>query len=796
MSSPAPARQESVTDPTALPPPGLYAVSVRSLCEFTAKRGDLDRRFTPSATALEGLRTQQLVQRRRGPDYEAEITLARAVGPLWLRGRADGYDPHRGTLEEIKTLRGPPQEVPENRQHLHWAQLQCYGALFCAERGLDQVTLALVYYDLAAQAETELVQVYGADELTALLDERCAAFAAWAAQEQAHRAARDDALRTLAFPRPPMRDGQHRLARQVYRAALSGRTLLAQAPTGIGKTLGTLYPALRALPEARLDKLAFLTPKGTGVTLAQEALGDLREAHPGPLPLRVLTLVPKHVACEHPDKACHGDACPLARGFFDRLPAARADAAATAWLDETAQRQVARRHGVCPYYLGQEMVRWADVLVGDVHHFADPHGVLWGLSQALDWRWMVLVDEAHNLVERARQMYGGELHAAELDRFARSAPATVAGNLRRLADATAEVIAEAAGGHTVLEQAPTAWRDALQTAVAELGEHFQQQPLATGPLLTFHFTLRRFFDLLTDLGEPLATHALLDINPDGAGGHLALRNVAPAPYLRPRWAALKGAVLFSATLTPPEHTQRLLGLPPDTAWLDVPPAFPPEHLTVRVAQTVSTRWRHREASRTRLARVMAQQFDTHPGNYLAFFSSFDYLQAVAGTLAAQRGDIPQWQQQPTMDGSARQQFLARFVPGGRGIGFAVLGGVFAEGVDLPGSRLIGAFIATLGLPPVSPVQQALRDRLKQWLAAAEAGSSESPDVDPDLVPALHRVVQAAGRVLRTPTDRGWLWLLDDRYRQPDVVALLPPAWGLQARDLDPPHGDAAHYARG
>ncbi len=760
-----------------------YTVAVRALCDFTAKQGDLDRRFTPSATALEGLQGQQAVARARGPGYETEIALEGRWGRLRVRGRADGYDPRRQCLEEVKTIRGHPDELPANRRRLHWAQLQTYGALLCRQRGLDQLTLALVYYDVASQGEVVLRQVYGSDELQALFDDRCAAFAAWAQQEARHRAARDAALAQLAFPLPQFRPGQRALAEAVYRAATGRRCLLAQAPTGIGKTLGTLFPLLRAMPGQGIDKIAFLTCKGTGRITALDTLARLRQASPGQT-WRVLAMVPKRQGCEHPDRACHPEACPLARGFYDRLPAARAEAVALGWLDAEAQRRVALAHGICPYHLGQELLRWADVLVGDVHHYFDPGGQLFGLMQALDWRLAVLVDEAHNLAERARAMHGAELGSADLQAAAQQAPPALAGALGALQQALAGLAGPANAakpGYTLLDPAAEAFdagfKPALQAAAAALSDHSHRQPLATGALPALHFALQRWLRLLDKLGE----HSLLDLQapgpPAGEGAppaaaplRLSLRNVLPAPFLRPRWQALHSATLFSATLAPPGHARQVLGLADDSGWIDLPPAFPPEHLQVRVAHGLSTRYPDRDRSLLRLVDRVAQQFDQHPGNYLAFFSSFDYLDKAAAALALRRPDIPQWRQDRAMGSEARQAFLARFEPQGRGLGFAVLGGVFAEGVDLPGPLLIGAFIATLGLPPVSPVQTAVQARLAQLLGTDGAGA--------DLVPAMQRVVQAAGRVLRTPQDRGWLWLLDDRYAQPRVRDLLPPSWGL------------------
>jgi DNA excision repair protein ERCC-2 len=662
-----------------------YTVSVRELCEFTAKRGDLDRRFTPSATALEGLMGQSTVAQRRGQDYETEIALETTCGPLRVRGRADGYDPRRRCLEEIKTIRGHPDEIPENRRQLHWAQLQTYGALFCRARSLSEIALALVYFDVASQSEVELRQVFGADELEEVLTKRCEAFLAWARQEAGHREARDLALKKLAFPEQTFRAGQRDLAEAVYRTAANGRCLLAQAPTGIGKTVGTLFPVLRAMPLHGIDKVAYLTCKGTGRLTAMEALGELRSGTAGQS-LRVLTMVPKDEGCERPDKACHGDSCPLASGFYDRLPAARQEAVALGWLDAATQRRVALRHGICPYYLGQELVRWADVLVGDVNHLFDSNGLLWGLMQALDWKLAVLVDEAHNLVERARRMYSAELRIGQIRAAAHTAPGTVRGALDALVQATEVLVVDTAAPYEVLDAAPDNFVQMLQAAAAALSEHFNQHPLNVGPLLDFHFELQRFLKLV----EALSDHSLFDVQTflgtrsgievegeaaqEVSDAALCVRNVAPACFLRQRFKALHSVTLFSATLSPPEYAIQLLGLPENTAWIDVPPAFAAEHLTVRVADGISTRFADRDRSLQRLVDVIAGQFDEHPGNYLAFFSSFDYLEKAASLLGTLRPDIPQWRQERRMGAGARADFLARFIPDGQGIGFAVLGG--------------------------------------------------------------------------------------------------------------------------
>lgn len=774
-----------------------YTVSVRSLCEFTAKRGSLDRRFTPSATALEGQAMQLAVLARRSPGYEIELPLEAVHGHLRVRGRADGYEADVNRLEEIKTIRGPVDLIPDNRRALHWAQLETYGALIAADRGLAELELALVYVDADTQNETVLRDKFTATALQAAFEARCAQFEAWAAQEAAHRSARDASLSALPFPLGELRPGQRLLAEAVYRVAANGRHLLAQAPTGIGKTLGTLYPLLRAMPGQRLDKIGYMTCKGTGRITALEALHALREAAPTKAAsdgaprgaLRVLTLVAKEQACEHPTKACHGDACPLAHGFYDALPAARAEAVQAGWLDAPTQRRIALRHGVCPYYLGQELLRWADVVVGDVHHAFDPHGQLYGLAQAQGWKLALLVDEAHNLVDRARDMYSTGLSLDHVRSAVADAPKVLQPPLRRLARELATLARAQPADYQPLKTIPDDLAEALQRVNTALGEHVQNHPLDVGPLLEFYFDvlgLQRLLDRLDthslcDLQRSAATRqpspldapvnlSLLEDDDDGTTDVLlSVRNIVPGFFLKERFEGLHSVTLFSATLGPADYPRNLLGLPEDTAWIDVPAPFPPEHLTVRVAP-LSTRYEHRQASLNPLVDVIATQFAEAPGNYLAFFSSFDYLEQASQRLALRHPHVPQWSQARAMGEVARRGFLDRFVEGGHGVGFAVLGGAFAEGVDLPGTRLIGAFIATLGLPPVSPLQDQFRERLDAMFGADHGYA--------DLVPGLQKVVQAAGRVLRSVDDKGYVWLLDQRFRRPDVRALLPAWWQI------------------
>ena len=412
-----------------------YAVAVRALCEFTARRGDLDLRFTPAPTSLEGMAGHLSVAGRRPSSYETEIALTGTHRSLTVRGRADGYDPVARRLEEIKTYRGDLARMPANHRTLHWAQALVYGHLLCRARGLAGLDVALVYFDIGSQKETVLTQTHTARELEIFFVEQCESFLDWAVQEDAHRVARNAALGGLQFPHGQFRSGQRELAVSVYRAARDGKPLMAQAPTGIGKTLATIFPLLKACASDQIDRVFFLTAKTPGRALALDAIETLHRSAASsatPLPLRTLELVARDKACEHPDKACNGDSCPLARGFYDRLDAARATALAGPRLDRAAVREAALAHEVCPYYLAQELARWADVVVGDYNYYYDGSAMLYALTQLNQWRVGVLVDEAHNLLDRARGMYTASLDQAAFRLARKSAPTTLRRPLERL----------------------------------------------------------------------------------------------------------------------------------------------------------------------------------------------------------------------------------------------------------------------------------------------------------------------------------------------------------------------------
>ena len=801
---------DETTEPTQTPL--KYTVSVRALCEFTAKHGDLDLRFTPSPSAQEGVAGHAIVTSRRGADYLPEMSLQGDYKLLTVRGRADGYDPVNNQLEEIKTFRGDLHAMADNRRNLHWAQVKIYGWLLCRERNLQSIHLALVYFDIASLDETPLVETFTASDLQTYFNAQCEQFLAWAEVELAHRTARDAALTTLAFVHPHFRPGQRELAEAVYKTAAAGTCLMAQATAGIGKTIGTVFPLLKVMPRRRLDKVFFLAAKTPGRRLALDAFARVRNGAeasasttaPGALlPLRVLELVARDKSCEHPDKACHGDSCPLAKGFYDRLPSARQAArqlACTHTLDRAAVRSVALNHQVCPYYLGQEMVTWSDVVVGDYNYYFDTSALLHAATSAHQWRVSVLVDEAHNMVERARSMYSAALAQVQLQAVYATAPRAVRSVLDKLNRAFSDIVKTQADDYRVVEELPGDFLKILQQAITAVTDFLVANPTRVdADLQAFYFDALHFARMADSFGA----HSMFDITitevaqtggtlleRDSACATLNIRNIVPAPFLSPRITAAHSMVLFSATLSPPEFYEETLGLPDGTAWLNAQSPFSADQLYVGAVRHISTRYNDRAQSLHPIVELMAQQYTKTPGNYFAFTSSYEYLLTLEQLFTQRYPHIPVWAQTRQMTEVSRDAFLARFTPDSRGIGFAVLGGAFAEGIDLPGNRLIGAFIATLGLPQTSAVNNEFKTRMANYFSDS-AHHSDAPSTDSHaadqkaynytyLYPGLQKVVQAAGRVVRTPDDKGVVFLMDDRFNRPDVRALLPTWWIVNA----------------
>jgi len=749
----------------------VYRVSVNALVAFTARTGDLDLRFTPAPSAIEGILGHQIIRQRRRANYVSEIRLTGHYPGLAVSGRADGYDPDTNTLEEIKTHRSDLSRIPENQRAVHWAQAKIYGWLLCQSRGLSSLNISVVYFHILRGEESAEPVCFSANQLQSFFNRHCEQFLGWAEQETAHRERRNTSLQAMPFPHETYRTGQRELANNVFLAVRGEHPLLAQATTGIGKTLGTIFPQLKAMGDCAIDRLFFLTAKTPGRQLALDAIETLRKACYD-LQLRVLEHVAREKACVYPDHACHGESCPLAAGFYDRLPAARTEAVTQRWLSHEALRAIADRHSVCPYYLSQEMAKWSDVFIGDCNYYFDMSALMYAYTVINEWRVTLLVDEAHNLVDRARGMYTAALDSRALIEAREVAPRSLRKSFDHCWEVWHRCYRDQVEPYRIHEAIPVELLKSLQRFVSVITDHLSEKPAGNdGLLMRFYFDAMLFIRLAESLGD----HSLFDVTVDDPTDPttettLTIRNILPASFLANRFRAAVSTTLFSATLSPVDYFSDMLGLPETTQFLQVAAPFKPAQLQVLIDTAISTRYDDRPRSIDPICQRMAKHFSNRPGNYLAFFSSYAYLQQVLDAFRQRYPHIVTVEQSAGMSEQERAQFLARFTEHSNQIGFCVLGGAFGEGIDLPGERLVGAFITTLGLPAKTPVNEEIMRRMQQRFGRGYDYAY--------FYPGLQKVIQAAGRVIRTETDTGIVVFLDDRYARREAINMMPRWWAI------------------
>lgn len=806
----------------------VVRLSVRQLVEFLLQRGDIDTRFTGFDRANEGARIHRKLQKAAGEGYAAEVALAANcdLGGIACRieGRADGiFTDEDGTvtIDEIKTTAVPTEHITEELNPCHWAQGMVYAAIYAGQHSLPAARVRLTYYQIDTDAITRFQRDFTAAQLEAFWADLLAQYTPWAQRQQQWGQRRSAALQALPFPYPAYRAGQRGLAGEVYHACKNGGRLFCQAPTGIGKTMSTLFPALRAMGEGCGEKIFYLTARATTRAAAEDALALLHRQNPG-LALKGITLTAKDKICLCKNEAgrpeCNPDACPYAKGYYDRVRAALTDLLDNAHLyPREALTAAAEKHRVCPFELGLDLSEWCDVVVGDYNYLFDPVVFLRRFFDA-PGDWLFLIDEAHNLPGRAREMYSATFRKGQLlearralgkqnsrlktalgkaDRTllayrklcqslcrAEEAPdeASFAGQQLTLATpeeaprkeeapSATQLLGEQAplyakGSSVYLKQLPAPLLQALSRLAPPLEawlEEHRADP-AHEQLLQLYFDLRAF----TRTAEGYDAHYVTQLTAHGSELQIELQCLDPSTFVDKALSLGRAGVLFSATLAPAGYYKTVLGCG-DARAIALPSPFPQGHLGIWQVN-LSTRYNHRAASLAPLADWLAALCSGKVGNYLVFFPSYTYLRQALEVFTEKYPAIRTLAQESGLDDAARAAFLARFAPDPAEtlLGFGVLGGIFGEGVDLVGSRLIGCAVVGVGLPQLNPGQEMLR---RYYDEAEGCGYDYAYRY-----PGMNKVLQAAGRVIRTAEDRGVVLLLDDRFLRPDTARLLPAHW--------------------
>ena len=758
---------------------------IRRLVEFLLRTGSIDSRFTGFDRALEGARLHRKLQRaavKEYPDYQAEAALKQdytCAGIAYtLEGRADGIFTDKDgtpTIDEIKTTTLPPEFITGEQSPEHWAQAQIYAAIYARQQGLPAMRVRLVYYQVDEDLEFTFNHDYSADALDAIVTDLLTQYAPWAKRSAEWQRMSRASRQALPFPFASYRPGQRAMMNAVYKTCTEGGQLLCQAPTGIGKTMSVLFPALKAVGEG--GPIFYLTARGTTRAAAENALTLLRAADPD-LKLRSVTLTAKDKICLQEHRECTPEACPYANGYYDRVKAALWDGLDTHALTADALQALARKHKVCPFELGLDLSLWCDVVVGDYNYLFDPVVHLMRFFETAG-DYLFLIDEAHNLPGRARDMHSASLCKSvfyDAKKRLGKGKSSLKNALTKVNNIfiewrhrCEEVLGDSRFGRTYFEKSRAEDFDRALTKLCEpleiwLDEH--RDPGEThDALLQLYFDIRAWLRV----ADTFDNHFVLQISAVGSEVRAAMLCLDPSDFLAADFAKGRAAVLFSATLAPAGYYKDLCGLP-DARAVALRSPFDPANMGLWCARQVSTRYKDRADSIAKVSDLLAVMAAAQPGHYLVFFPSYSYLQQVWEDFTARYPDQPTLCQESTMDEGQRTEFLAQFLArdGKPLLGFAVLGGVFGEGVDLTGESLIGVAVVSPGLPQIGPRQEQLRDYFEETRGAGFDYAYRYP--------GMNKVLQAAGRVIRTPQDRGVVLLIDDRFLAPDTRRLMPPHW--------------------
>ena len=753
-------------------------ISVRNLVEFIFRSGDIDNRIGKGAqkeAMQEGSRMHRKIQGRMGMEYRAEVPLKLEVPQeqyvLALEGRADGIITNADgvTVDEIKCMYTDVTRF-EEPIFVHKAQAMCYAYIYALQNGLDQISVQLTYCDLDTEEICRFEEAFSFFWLERWFQDMMEAYRKWTDFQFAWRKIRQTSIQTLEFPFP-YREGQYKLVGDVYRTIHRKKILFIQAPTGTGKTISTLFPAIRAVGENLGDKIFYLTAKTITRTVAKDTC-DLLKAKGYRGKVIVLTAKEKMCPCEEMD--CNPSNCLRAKGHYDRVNDAVYDLITTE-EDFTRERMLAQaeKYQVCPFEMSLDASLYADIIICDYNYVFDPNVYLKRFfSEEEKGDYIFLVDEAHNLVERGREMYSAVLVKEEI----LTVKKLVRGKDRKLEAALEKcnrqmlewkrecetyTIYESIGAFAFSLMRLMSLLDIFLQSRGEMPERKE--------VTEFYLNLRHFMNMFERVDENYVLYSDFD-ETDRFCLHLYCVN--PSVNLQECLERGKSTIFFSATLLPVNYYKNLLSSKKDNYAVYADSAFREEQRLLFIGRDVSSLYTRRTLGEFhRIALYIQQVLRAKKGNYLIFFPSYRFMEDVYEQfLAVNEQEADCMMQSGNMNEADREEFIQEFSnPRGKSLAaFCVLGGIFSEGIDLKEDLLIGVLIVGTGLPQICNQREILKEYYQE-----ENGQGFDYAYQ---YPGMNKVLQAAGRVIRTASDRGIIGLLDDRFLRSDYRLLFPREW--------------------
>ena len=750
------------------------SLSVKDLVEFVLLSGDLSSEFMGKSRGLEGTRVHQKLQKSYGKAYTPEVSMKHSLDfrelRFTVRGRADGIfsDEDNIIIDEIKSTTRQLGEEDEGIE-MHWGQVMCYGYFYCLENALEEITLQLTYYNINTEEIKKLKRVRSLADLELFFNNLIEEYYYWAIIIRSWADERQRSIKELGFPFDQYRRGQRELAVSVYKAIKEERKLYAQAPTGIGKTMSTLFPAIKAMGEGIGDKIFYLTAKTITRQAAEEAINKLRVRG---LSLKSVTLTAKDKICFEKNAACTPEECIYARGYFDKLRAAVIDIFThEASINREKLEVYAKKHEICPFEFSLEMTLWADCIICDYNYAFDPQVYLKRFFIDNQSKYTFLIDEAHNLVDRSREMFSAELYKSpflEIKRKLKTNGGAVNRIITKINKELLQLKKYCIEGSYIQEEAPHKIINHLRklVEVAEVWLLENKQDKHYEELLELYFSAITFIKISEGYDERYITYA----NTENKDTKIKMLCLDPSRLLQEAMGRASSTILFSATLTPLDYFQEILGGVEEDSALRLASPYSSEKLCLLVANGISTKYNRRQASYGVVGDYIYEFITSKPGNYLVFFPSHQYLRALLEIMEEKYPEIDILVQESQMTEEERESYLSTFTTTGKGniIGFAVMGGIFSEGIDLVGDSLLGAVIIGVGLPQINFET----DIIKAYYENRSQRGYEYAY----MFPGMNKVLQAAGRVIRTEKDKGAVLLIDERFTTAQYQKLFPREW--------------------
>ncbi len=751
--------------------PGTIQIAVRPLVEYVFSSGSIDSRFRSKSSLLDGTRIHQKIQRTYQELDQNEVYLRAELSikdlMFTIDGRCDGLLFRDGgvIIDEIKSTSNSLEYLGENGQDVHWAQAKMYAYIYAKDHELKEIFVQLTYVQVESDERKYIKKCFTFEELEVFAYETVEKYYPYAKILYLHREERNESSKQLVFPFETYREGQRKLAGAVYKTISENKSLFVKAPTGIGKTISTFFPAVKALGEGHLNRIFYLTAKTITRTTAEEAANRMRSCG---LCMKSVTITAKDKVCFKEETKCQKDYCEFADGYYDRINQAILDIFKNeSEMNREIIEAYARKHTVCPFEFSIDLAYAVDAVICDYNYIYDPRVSLKRLIEEQKKSTLLLVDEAHNLVDRGREMFSASLNKdlfLQLKKDFKAVNKEIYNSVNKINAWFISFKKDHEGQNEFSIEHLDEELVILLTQFIEGAEKVLQADSSPN-LLEVYFKVNTFLKIV----ELVDDHYVIYGEKVKNDVTVKLFCIDPSLLLKKMGKGYRSKVFFSATLSPLPYYQDILGGQEEDYLLSIPSPFKKEQTDIFI-KPLSTRYRDRERTMNSIVSMIHSLIQNRPGNYLIFFPSYHYLLTVYEQFLKAFPEMNTLVQGAGMSEGEREAFLEEFKPNQTGtlIGFAVLGGVFSEGVDLKGDRLNGVVVIGVGLPQLCYERNLIKDHFSE---------REKNGYDYAYVyPGMNKVLQAGGRLIRSEQDHGTIVLVDDRFLQRQYLDLLPEEW--------------------